>query len=334
MTDDLDTLLTEDGARWRAAQPAPPTVHAALFREPPRRPARRWQPLVAAASVAVLAVGGYALTRTDPPPTRAAAVPTAELARMLVRDGDRVTANGFVLAPTDGPVRMCLSFLTDRGSDGGEPVRCAVGVDIVGVDLDRLFGRMRYRNGTVMGSIRADGVYRDGSVVVERQSTMEHEVARNSDVVDCVRPPGGWTRPPAADRAAADKGLAAFTAANPGAYLVATSGILPQAPGDPLVPVVGTVLDRDVARPRLQAAYGGADVCVHRVAHARTELDAATARIEAADPALGLVGWPDEIEGVYRSTPLVLDETTLAAVAEIDQGKDVVDVTPMVRPRY
>jgi hypothetical protein len=314
VTDHIEDLLLADGARWRAGQPAPRDPDPALFRS-----RRRWPPLAAAAAVALVAgAATVVLTRPDPIPAPPAAGP--DLTRWLVRDGDLVTLADMVVSVPGGAVEMCAAFTVDPGTNA--PDGCTAGVVLIGANLSELSGR-RAAGGTVSGVARVEGVYRAGTVTVDRQATgpAEEQEPGERTVVDCPRPPGGWSRP--ADPAAAGRALDAYVDAHPGDYLRATAGVLPQAPGG-TAPVVSTTLDPAVARGRLAAVYG-APVCVVR-GHSRAEVAAVAARARAA----GLDGFEQDDRYVLR--PVVVDEATLAALARVDGGTGALAVSPLVRP--
>ena len=181
---DIDRLLAEDGARWRAAQPDPPQPDPTLF---VRRRRSGWQPIVAAAAVAAIASGAVtaaALRSPDPGPVASASSPGS-----VVRDGDRVTGEVTVSAVPGKPVRICASGTNPSGT-------CSNGLTVVGVDLGRLGDRTTV-GGTVTGRTGLTGVYRAGTVTVtEQQQSSPAPPAKTSPPegipAGCPAPAGGW----------------------------------------------------------------------------------------------------------------------------------------------
>jgi hypothetical protein len=274
---DIDQLLTEDGARWRATQPAPPEPDATLLTR--RRPG--WQPLAAAAAALAVVAGAVTVAArqhpADPAPTPAASSPGP-----IVRDGDRVTGNVLISAMPGRGVRICGGDVTKEhlypdGKTPLTPAYCTNGYTVTGVDLDRLSDR-RVLAGTVIGTARVTGVYRAGTVMVTDQRTptppsLEPFLIRLP--ADCPAPAGGWpstTDIPQAevDRVGAylDKHRAEF-----GNMTLATPDLRTRTP---IVVLVTTPGDVAAATRAIRTIYGNL-LCVRKVAHSLAQAYAARA---------------------------------------------------------
>lgn len=330
----IDRLLTEDGARWRAAQPAPPDPDPVPSTGPDRR--SRWQPLAAAAVVTLVVAGGataVAVSR-DPAP---APVPGAAPADEVVRDGDRVAGHGTVLAASGQPVQMCLAEASSLMYPPSAPV-CRTGVTVTGLDLDRLSGRHE-RDGTVWGNARVEGVYRDRTVTVSRQEAARPPAgpdAGSPDVVPCAEPAGGWTRPPDLEGAYVD--LRQLVNRQPGElnepfvtypygwHLQDRSGRKGTE-----VYVLGTTGDVAAARARALQVFPAEHLCVARVTWSKGAMDDAEHRLGTpAAVAAGIARVSTRV-ALDRVTVdlLVLDETASRFLAGVADGRVVPE--PMLR---
>jgi hypothetical protein len=347
---DIDRLLTDDGVRWRAAQPPAPDPDPALLTRPGRS---RWQPLAAAAAVVVVAAGaiGVVAARRDAerPATPAAAGYTPAPVDTIVRDGDRVRGEGLVVALPGAPVRLCTGSRPDTGpvatprSAGGlPPESCPVGVTLVGVDLDRLTDRQE-QSGAVWGTAEVTGVYRAGTVTVTAQAIRSTDAGKGLSPAlpaDCPVPPGGWPRREVQSLPGIGQ-AGQYVAAHPDVLASVSIGYPEPTPSGRVgtqVLLVGTTGDVGSAIRAVRRFYAGS-LCVRKVAHSRTQLQAARAVLTAAftDPAqrarYGLLG--DMGEGVDGGEPYTTMAVVVYTAAADDlrhrAGTDLVRVDPLLR---
>jgi hypothetical protein len=171
---------------------------------------RRWV-AVAGTVAAVLAVGAGALVLSRagedaaPPgggPAEVAA-PRPDPAPLILREGDRVEADGIVVARPGKPVMFCpvlptIAIGTAAGVPAPAPTCVApLGVAVTGVDLARLSrpgtaqGGVRYGYGTLRGS------WRHGAVAVTAQgppsaTDVDADIPDPAPPAGCTPPPGGW----------------------------------------------------------------------------------------------------------------------------------------------
>ena len=339
---------------------------------------RRWAPAAAAAAVVVIAAGGVALARlagdggtpagaaprspdaaTPGSATPGSATPgsgapgsgapgsaparAATLEQLRVRDGDRVTASGRVLAEPGKPVRFCAPLAeAGVGYPGPErPTPCDVGVTLTGADVDRLTDPKEYR-GTRWGQARITGTYRAGTIAVTAQEPPAPDAGADLPIPErppCPAPPGGW-EPGVPDGVEA---LGRVVEADPDAYgeLVVTYPDGP--PTGPTAPpgyrdatqvaLVTTVLDPATAERRLRAHYSG-NLCVTRAVRSRSATDAVWRRVRPES------GWREH--GVYEGGPdyytgratvslLVVDDAAYRWLADADGGTGIVEASPWLR---
>ena len=326
---DVDRLLNEDGSRWRATQPAAPELDPALFVRP-RRP--RWQPLAAAAAVVVVAAGivGVAAFRrsSDAPPP-----PAAGAADEIVRAGDRVAGQGFVVALPGRPVQLCVN-------SGGAtidiypppvPEPCPVAVTVTGLDLGRLSNRYQ-REGAVWGSAWVEGVYRARTLAVTRQEPYR-ETPRPDvtapDPVPCPEPAGGWPRQPGTMEAAlhrlnqvVNRHAAEYT--DP--YVRYPYGWHLQDQSNRKgteVYVVGTTGDVTAARRELERVFPAEHLCVTRASWSKGAMAAAQrALMTPRARAVGIgMPFPDTLDDRVTTELLVLDEAASRFLAGVAGGR-------------
>ena len=200
MTDeDLDRQLHEWG---RAERDRAPAIAVPALAEPHRSRARL---LTAAAVLLVFALAGIVLlvrSRSDSsdqatsgPSSNTAYSP--ETGRLVLHDGDTVTASGNVVSVPGKPVRFCDPNVAERGSGSSDPTanfaNCSIGIDVSGVDLSKLTHR-RELNGQVVGGATLTGVYRNQTITVTQQgpAAREQPLLFNDDHPPCVAPSGGW----------------------------------------------------------------------------------------------------------------------------------------------
>jgi hypothetical protein len=350
---DIDRLLTEDGARWRATQPAPPEPDRTRLTRPVRS---RWQPLAAAAAVVAVAAGAIGVAaahRSAGPPATpvASGDPGGALAPVdtVVRDGDRVRGWGLVVALPGRPVRLCSGSRPQARPDGGavvvprqQPGYCPVGVTLRGVDLARLTDREE-QSGVVWGTAEITGVYRAGTVTVTAQgirSADADEGLPGALPADCPVPAGGWPRAEVQSRPGVAR-AGQYVAAHPdvlGSLSIAYPETTPV--GGPIatqVLLVGTTGDIGAATREIRRFYADA-LCVRRVEHSRSQMLAARGVIDAAyvDPAVraryGLTGTGEAVvAGDPRVSMSVVVYTASTDGLRRRAGAGVVDVDPQLR---
>ncbi|CCH30133.1 hypothetical protein ABZ816_41385 [Actinosynnema sp. NPDC047251] len=336
MTDPVDELLHEAGARWRAEQPPVPPLDPA--RLPRRSPVRWWLP---AAAAVVVVVAGVVMARIvlssgaapEEPATFGTGVvtsPDRPAADLVVHEGDRLRGTGQVEVVAGRAVRFCTAvFLVDLP----RPQTCEMGVPVTGVDPSGLT--------SLETDVTLEGVWRSGTLEVTRQSppTATTTTWQVPDPVPCAPPPGGWLRgdPPIGK----DLGLYVQEEAPdrfrmpqtsyPDGYPETTAAL-----GDAVQVMVVEVVDGDVdaAGRELRARYTG-NLCVvaapgrpsiadQRAMHARAE---EVLRPLMNDPSNGIhrTGGGDRIEvGVLMVTPELAEK-----FAPI---RDIVDFDPWLRP--
>ncbi len=335
---DIDRLLTEDGSRWRATQPAAPEPDPALLGQP-RRP--RWQPLAAAAAVVAVTAGGVVAVAVS---RRAADSPaaggrtagqTASPADPIVRDGDRVAGQGFVLALPGRPVQLCVPSggATIQPLPLPVPKPCPVAVTVTGVDLDRLSNRQA-REGAVWGSAWLEGVYRARTLSVSRQEASRDRGpadVTSPDPIPCPEPAGGWTRQPANMEPAIHR-LAMAVNRHADEY----SDLHVRYPyGWHLqdqsnrkgteVHVVGTTGDVAAARRELERVFPAEHLCVTRVEWSKSAMQAADRALQTAQARAAGIGlsFPDVIRDRVTTEVLVLDEPASRFLAGVAGGRVV-----------
>jgi hypothetical protein len=191
---ELDTRLR---AMLQAAVPEPPPSLAA-FAVPATTPRRHgrgylWSSIAAVAVVLAVVGGVTAVARThrshvDRPP---ASGPAA----LVLRDGDTVQGTGRIVSVPGRPVRFCapLPVAGIGNAKPTAPAYCDYGIDLTGVDLDRLSGR-REMSGAIEGYATLRGVFEKGVMAVRQQTAPAPEAppAIDTDAVPCPAPVGGW----------------------------------------------------------------------------------------------------------------------------------------------
>jgi hypothetical protein len=262
----------------------------------------------------------------------------------VVRDGDLVGAYGSVVAVPGRPVRFCAPVAQpDSGTALGHerpPGYCEAGVTLLGADLGKLTQR-RQQDGVVSGETWISGRFRAGTVTVTRQGAPPPRVPAADqqsfpDAPPCPAPPGGWLRTEL-DNDGVNR-ISEYLAANPDRYgdiVITYPDGPPSGPTDApgyaktQVALVGTVIDPATAERELRAFFGG-NLCVARVPHSRTEVDAVFKRV---DPLLErLAGLyetgPDYYGGKVRVELVVLDRPRYQALAAADAGTGIIAAQP------
>ena len=304
--------------------------------------AHRWLPLVAAGAVVAVAAGVTVVLNTrgggEQQPTAAepTTAPTgpAAWADQVVRDGDRVTGRGQVVALPGRPVQLCAPYATIAIYPEPVPAPCRVAVTVAGLDLGRLTHR-RERDGAVWGSARVEGVYRAGTLTVTRQLDDRPGPAPDvvtEDRVPCPEPPGGWPRQPADPSrliAALDAAVHADPETYNGPWVQYPYGWHLQDTSDRKgieVYLVGTTGDVEAARRELAAVFPAEHLCVTTVRWSKAAMDAAQRQLSGpAAAAAGVSGGMGEVltDRVVADL-VVLDEGASRFLAGVADGR----VTP------
>ena len=160
---DVDEVLRDAGSRWRAAQPDPREVDAALFTSTARTWGG-WATRLAVASVAGVVVLAFGIVQwragvgIGAPPSasaRPSAAMTTPSRGPVLAAGDRVRATGVVVARANGAVSFCLPAVVDLSGEAG--VVCSpVSVGIEGLDLSALPGWSPDAEGGSSGRVTVD----------------------------------------------------------------------------------------------------------------------------------------------------------------------------------
>lgn len=269
--DDIDELLKERGAKWRASQPSPPALPAfALHRA---AGSMRWLRLsVGLAVIAIVGVGSLSLLRPARTPAQ-----TGGLA--ILSDGDAATGTGMLLVTASGQARLCIPEVTRLRMDD-LPSCSKVAVDLSNVDVSGIPGARQQGGATFARSVTVTGRWTTGHLAVESITSATTPSA--SPAVPCNEPPEGWTRPDASEVQieAATARLDGIVSTDPGRYSGVWSAM---APGGVLVQVVGVVGDPEIERSRLGAAYPYA-LCLTRAQYSARELETARTELANAHP--------------------------------------------------
>jgi len=346
---DVEKLLSDEGARWRASQPPPPEpalTWLAADRPGARWPIR-WQPLAATAAVLAVVAGAVTVAslRRSADDVRLPAASSGTDA--VVRDGDVVVGQGEVVALPGRPVQLCPQrpVVALDIPNPPPPPACEVAVTVVGLDLDRLSYRQE-RDGAVWGSARVVGVYRAGTLTVTRQEAVvdpPREDATAADEVPCPEPAGGWPRQP--DPSSPDSLERALGRLNQvinqnptvfgEVYIRYPYGWHLQDQSNRKgteVYVVGTVGDLADARRMLEAVFPAEHLCVTRAAWSKAEMSAAESQLRSAQARQ--VGVSDVRREVLTDRVVahlvVLDEAASRFLATVAGGRVVAE--PMLRP--
>ncbi|HEX8865666.1 MAG TPA: hypothetical protein VF821_08420 [Lentzea sp.] len=163
MTDPVDELLNEAGARWREEQPPAPRPDVTRWRR------RRWLPTAVAAGVVLIAAGGvYAVTRSAEPVPFGVTKDTS----LVVQDGAEVEATGRI---TGTPMRLCAPATTTAINVG----TCPFSVPVTGLDA------------APDGEVRLRGIWKAGVLEVKERLDPLPNPARDWRT-PCAPPAGGW----------------------------------------------------------------------------------------------------------------------------------------------
>jgi hypothetical protein len=346
-TDEIDDLLTRAGARWRADQEAPPEPDLEYMLTGGRKPRRRWVPALAAASVAVVAAGVLTVLPSPKPADQATNPPTAGSPQpfaqgnqandeLLVKPGDKVQVSGRIIAaPGKTPV-FCLP-LPEAGigyPPGKEPAPSCpddAAVKLNGLDLDKIVG-LKTIKGVRTGSAAVTGIWRDGTIDVQRQSKATTPSDPGLPKLPCAAPAGGWPSKPSN---IASPAVRSFLAANAGqVYGPTTYYPNGTSRGAPVVMMLGVAHgDAAALREAFEKVYSG-NLCVAPVLMSNADSDRVRTELDDILPkqdlgaywygGAGMAGGPAPI------SLLVYTEQVKAALAPV--GLDLLDIRPQVRP--
>lgn len=245
------------------------------------------------------------------------------------------------------PVRLCSGLVTQVARLAYPmpvPAYCAVGLTLVGTDLDRLADRHE-RDGAVWGLAEVTGVYRDRTVTVTGQrlrSTAGPD--RKPDGLalpaDCPAPAGGWPRREVQALPGIDQANR-YVATHPEVLGSLSIGYPEPTRSGAIgtqVLLIGTTGDVTEATRQVRRWYAGS-LCVRSVPHSRAQMLAARAVLTAvlADPArqarYGLIGGAGEssVGGDPRTSMMVLVYDEQVRSLRGSAGADLVDVEPQLR---
>jgi len=309
--------------------------------------------LAVVAGVAVVAVRGSAgapagsAAALAPRPAASGAEAPLSPPDAIVHDGDRVRGQGQVVALPGRPVRLCSGLGTQVARlvyPMPVPAYCAIGLTLVGADLDRLADRQE-RDGAVWGLAEVTGVYRDRTVTVTGQrlrSTAGPD--RKPDGLalpaDCPAPAGGWPRREVQALPGIDQANR-YVATHPEVLGSLSIGYPEPTRSGAIgtqVLLIGTTGDVTEATRAVRRWYAGS-LCVRSVPHSRAQMLAARAVLTAVltDPArqvrYGLIGGAGEssVGGDPRTSMMVLVYDEQVRSLRGSAGADLVDVEPQLR---
>jgi hypothetical protein len=346
-TDEVDDLLTEAGATWRAGQPSPPEPD--LDRILRSKKPRRWVvPALAAASVAAIAAAALIVLpdRGDQAASVAQGKQSAGVQGfgapakkypLQVRNGDRVQVDGQVIAAPGVPVVYCIPVATDLPATvgaGPKAPKCEPGADLTltGVNVDKL-PQLTTVQGVRSGFAHLEGIWTDGKIAVDKQSPIVDKPA-STPKFPCAAPAGGWKPGNANDLVT--PAVAAFVDARPTELqelsLGWPNGTGNGAPTGPSVVVIG-VAHGDVAQIRqLVTPLVKGNLCVTQVKLSKSEIEKLRNKL-AAIPASVLQ--PLSYGGGVGDHPLnlslrILDDKAITALEPL--GLDNLTIDPVIRP--
>ncbi|GAA1601846.1 hypothetical protein GCM10009789_65050 [Kribbella sancticallisti] len=347
-TDKVDDLLAKAGAQWRAGQPSAPEPD--LDRIVQSKRPRRWVPVLAAASVAAIAAGLVLLPDAKepavaPPVSPASAATTdatpgtdsGKAEDLLVRNGDKVTADGVVIAvPGKDPVLCADLAQTAIGyPPGKEPAPscpASFAVKLVGLDLDKLSNPTTTK-GVRSGTAHLVGVWSNRTITVQEQGPMPTSKPDPyvEEPVPCAAPAGGWqSKPSNIGSQTMIKWLDARANQVTGPAVLYPKG---RSRNAPVVVRIGVAHgDLDEFRREIAKVYEG-NLCVVRARFSRTDVDQLQAALTPVfDQQLGLSGsgGPGLSDDGFTVSLLVLDEKVRAALVPI--GLDKLTLRPKVKP--
>lgn len=302
MTDPVDELLHEAGARWRADQPPAPRPDVTRWR------GRRWLPVAVAAGVILIAAGGvHALTKpVEPAPFGVARDPS-----LVVREGTSVEATGEVRA---NPMRFCAPAPTTAMNAGS----CPFSVPVTGLDS------------APDGVVRLRGIWQAGVLEVRERLDPLPEPERSSFRTPCAPPDGGW-RPGQAD----GKALHRYVVdEHPDQFRRPWASYPDGRPGVDVLTVEVVAGDVQAAGRELKSRYSG-NLCVVDAA-GKPSLKDQQANHDAVIEPLRAIMW-DQKNGVYAlggadTVQVDLMMLTPALAERFAQISPALELRPWLRP--
>jgi hypothetical protein len=301
MTDPVDELLNEAGARWRAEQPSAPRPDQTRWRS------RRWLPAVAAALVLIAAGGVYAVTR----PAESVPFGIGKDTSMVVREGAEVEATGLV---TGTPMRLCAPATTTAINAGS----CPHSVPVTGLDV------------APDGEVRLRGIWRAGVLEVKERLDPLPDPVRDHAGTPCAPPAGGW-RSGQAD----GKELHRYVLDEHPELFRRPWASYPDGPSGADVLVVEVVAgDVETAGQELRSRYSG-NLCVVDAAGKPSLKDQKGIRDAVNEPLLAIMR--DEANGVYGlggtdTVQVDLVMLTPALAERFEKISPALELRPWLRP--
>ncbi len=349
---DVDRILKNAGAAWRAEQPADPQPDLSRATSGGRRTARRWVPALAAAAVAAIAVGVITVAQHDgagPAPNvpvasggGSAEPTTAAGSTLVVHDGDTVEATGKVIAAPGKPAVFCPNLASPAvgyppGKEPAPSCDAQFAVPLTGVDLTKLSDR-RTVKGVVEGGVTLRGIWRDRSIAVQQTGPMRLHEREPWFGVPCAAPEGGWKTGAWGDASEHSQQLNQYVDAHPDLFGFLRMGYPDGTPSDPNlsekpmteVIVVGVYSgDLERVRAQLEQLYSG-NLCVAKSEFSLAQLrDAQNSLNPLLKNKRGLYGFGLGAEKVEVDL-LVVDDALYAELAKV--GLEKLELKPAVRP--
>ncbi|MFK4087483.1 hypothetical protein ACI2LF_25465 [Kribbella sp. NPDC020789] len=352
--DEVDDLLRQAGAQWRAEQPSAPEPDLDRITGAGRRP-RRWVPALAAASVAAVAAvtltvlpdgnGQPAATPANPklgPATVPAAEPVATGNQepgsnddLLVRDGAKVRVNGQVIAAPNAAPVFCPSRPVPMIGylPGKAPApTCPDGLKVTlkGVDLN-LLTDLETIQGVRTGRAALVGTWTGRSIDVQQQTAPTPEKETANPPLPCPPPQGGW---PAKPSNVQDPKVAQFLDQHRDQVFGPTL-YHPYGEGrtKPVVAFVGVAHgDREAFRKEFETVYSG-NLCVAPARLSQGDADRLSTKVAGLmnRPELGITSSYTQQDGASENIRLVVyTDSVKAALAPI--GLEKLRIEPAVRP--
>jgi hypothetical protein len=346
-TDEVDDLLAQAGARWRAGQPPAPEPDLERItgsRKPKWREPKRWVPVLAAASVAAIATAALiVLPGNGDKQTVAPSNETPPREHpMLVREGDKVQVTGQVVAAPGAPVYYCIPRATAGPAvvdEKAKPPACLPGqqIEVTGVDVARLTG-LETILGVKTGSAHLVGIWSGGKISVEQQSAPPRGPGA-PETVPCSPPAGGWKPAYAGD--SITPAVEAFIKARPGQLQQpwiswpegsptdATPGAKPNKPSVLMIGVANGDLDQ--IRKALDPLVAG-NLCVTKVRFSQSEINQLRSAVMALQrDDLDITGVGTRIGDTPVTISLrIVDEKVVDAFRSI--GLDKLTFDPVIKP--
>jgi hypothetical protein len=347
-SDDVDDFLAKAGAQWRAGQPSAPEPDLDRIADQTGRRPRYWAPVLAAASVLVIATAALVVLPGKEKPTAdpiqtLATGDSMDQAALLVRNGDRVEVDGEVIAAPGKPVLYCAPHAEPAigYAPGMEPApTCPAGLEVklTGVHLDRLSSPSTVK-GVRTGQAHLTGIWTDRAIAVQDQSAPRRTPDAWLPKVPCKEPPGGWQ--PGSANELISPAVTAFVNARLDQLAQPWIGwpagtpptAEPSAPANAPSVLVIEVAKGDPAtiRKALEPLVTG-NLCVTRGRFSQADLKRTSDAVFALDVrGLGISssdgGMGNKPVGVQL---LVVDEKALAEFTKI--GLDKLELTPAVVP--